>query len=246
MKFKNVPKHREAHHKVGGSLKEAVFGFNDGVVSTFAVIAGLTGGLVESKTVLLGALATLVAGAFSMGLGTYLGSKAEKELYERERKRELHEMKHLPEIERQEIYEIYEAKGFKGEFLDKVVDQIISDQKLWLETMMKEELGFAEEPPKPALDGIVMSTAFTVGSAIATLPYIFPKLRVLHFDIYGLPEIFMSSLILSIIGLLFVGGFKTKFTGKNILLSALETLLVGIVAAGGTYGVGLLFGATVG
>ena len=219
--------HYEKHLRVGGVLKEAVFGFNDGVVSTFAIIAGMTGGGAEQKTILLAALATLVAGAFSMGLGTYLGSKSEKDHYESELKREKYEMKYLPEVEKQEIRDIFAAKGFKGELLEKVVAQIINDPKIWLETMMVEELGFAQSPPSPALNGITMSGAFIVGSLFPTLPYFF------HDD-----RIFYISLGLGILGLLFAGGLKTKFTGRNIFVSALETLAVGAIAAAGTYMVG--------
>lgn len=221
----------ESHSKIGGLLKEAVFGFNDGLVSTFAVIAGLTGGLVENKTVLLAALATLIAGAFSMGLGTYIGSKAELDLYESERKREIYEMKHMPEVERQEIRDIYRAKGFEGELLEKIVAKITGNPELWLKTMMIEELGFAEKPPKPGFNGIIMSIAFIFGALIPTFPYFFSS-----------TVIFIWSLSLSIVGLLAAGGFKTRFTKKNFILSALESLIVGALAAGGSFGVGVLLG----
>lgn len=226
--------HHEFHQKIGGFLKEAVFGFNDGVVSTFAVIAGLTGGLVENKTILLAALATLVAGAFSMGLGTYLGSKAEKEHYESERQRELYEMEHVPEIERQEIRDIYTAKGFTGKLLEDVVEKITSDPDVWLKTMMTDELGFAEAPPKPGINGLVMCAAFVAGSLMPTLPYFFTA---------SSPRfMFMASLGAASIALLLAGGFKTRFTKRNIFLSALETFLVGALAAGGSYGIGVLIG----
>ncbi|MBI5413381.1 VIT1/CCC1 transporter family protein [Candidatus Peregrinibacteria bacterium] len=241
--------HIELHSKIGGSLKEAVFGFNDGVVSTFAVIAGLTGGLTSEKTILLGALATLTAGAFSMGLGTFLGSKSEKDLYESERRREMDEMKNIPERERQEIRDIYEERGFKGELLEKVVDVITSDEKVWLDVMMKEELGFVENPPTPWKDGIVMSTAFVIGSFIPTLPYLLPKTRIMCIAepciqptarlIWGLPAIFIVSLGISLVGLLLAGALKTRFTRRNIFLSALESLAVGSLAAGGSYMVGI-------
>lgn len=219
--------HHEAHSKIGGLLKEAVFGFNDGLVSTFAVIAGLTGGLVENKTVLLAALATLFAGAFSMGLGTYLGSKSEKELYESERRREIYEMKHVPEIERQEIRDIYAAKGFKGKLLEDIVAHITANDTLWLETMMREELGFAEAVPKPWTNAAVMGIAFVCGSLIPTFPYFFDG-------------VFFISAILSVIGLLVAGGLKTRFTKRNPFLSAFETLAIGALAAAGSYGIGVL------
>lgn len=248
-----VQNHTEPHSTVGGLLKEAVFGFNDGVVSTFAVVAGLTGGLVEPKTVLLAALATLVAGAFSMGLGTYLGAKSEKELYESERKRELWEMDNKPEVEKQEIRDIYAARGFKGKLLEEVVHQISSNRKVWLDVMMQEELGFSDKPPNPIKHGITMSVAFVVGSFIPTLPYLFPADS--HFFCltepcaslstitrFGVPLVFILALGLSILGLLFAGGFKTRFTQRHPVLSALETLLVGAAAAGGSYWVGTIFG----
>lgn len=229
--------HTEKHSKIGGLLKEAVFGLNDGIVSTFAVIAGLTGGFVEQKTVLLAALATLFAGAFSMGLGTYIGSKSEKEMYESERKREIYEMENLPDVERQEVHDIYAAKGFKGELLEKVVNQITSDKDVWLKTMMTAELGFADEPPVPWANGLMMSVAFTIGSGLATFPYFFhwPEIT-----IFGFPVIFAAALAFSGIGLLLAGGFKTRFTQKNIFVSALETLGIGVLAAGGAYLIGVL------
>lgn len=235
--------HHESHQKIGGFLKEAVFGFNDGLVSTFAVIAGLTGGVVENKTILLAALAALFAGAFSMGVGTYLGSKAEKEHYESERKRELYEMEHVPEIERQEIRDIYAAKGFEGKLLEDVVEKITSDPSVWLKTMMTEELGFAEAPPKPRLNALVMSIAFTIGAFIPAGSYLFPDLfETSTILVTGLPNIFTISLVFSTLGLLLAGGFKTHFTRRNVFLSALETFLVGALAAGGSYGIGVLIG----
>lgn len=229
--------HIEPHRKIGGLLKEAVFGFNDGLVSTLAVTAGLTGGLAEQKTVLLAALVTLFPGAFSMGLGTYLGSKSEKEHYEKERKREMYEMEHMPEVERQEIRDIYSAKGFKGKLLDEIVAHITGNDELWLSTMMREELGFAESPPKPGVNGLVMAAAFTVGGIIPALPFFFTSQK----NIGGLPLLFWWALAASAAGLLLVGGLKTRFTGKSVLWSALETLGIGALAAVGSYGIGLLF-----
>lgn len=236
--------HPEKHLKIGGNLKEAVFGFNDGVVSTFAVIAGLTGGAIANSTVLLAALATLTAGAFSMGLGTYLGSKSEKDHYENERKREIWEMDNLPERETQEIRDIYLAKGFKGELLEKVVAKITSDRKIWLETMMVDELGFAQVPPDPVKNGVTMSISFVIGSAIATSPYLVSILTgwLSGIGIFGLQSVFVLCLGVSIFGLLTAGALKTKFTGKNIFLSAAETLLVGALAGGGSFAVGMLYG----
>lgn len=236
----DIYKHEEEHVMVGGLLKEAVFGFNDGVVSTFAVVAGMTGGLADQKIVLLAALATLIAGAFSMGLGTYLGSKSETDLYHNERQREIYEMEFKPDMERHEIREIYKKRGFKGKLLEDVVNQITNNPKVWLETMMTEELGFAGKPDDPVKNGLTMSVSFVVGSAIPTIPY-FLKPQILSSNPHFL---FYISLVASVIGLLFAGAFKTKFTGKNKIVSAIETLLVGASAATGSFLIGLLLGQT--
>lgn len=140
-------------------------------------------------------------------------------------------MEHLPEVERQEIHDIYAAKGFKGKLLEEIVAHITSNDKLWLETMMREELGFAESPPKPGLNGIVMSVSFIVGALIPTIPYF---LKIATFDLF-----YISSM-LSLIGLFAAGAFKTKFTKKNIFFSAIETLAVGALAALGAYGIGVV------
>lgn len=235
--------HTEPHAKnLGGLLKETVFGFNDGVVSTFAVIAGLSGAATDHNTILLASLSTLLAGGFSMGLGTYLGSKSEKDLYETELAREKYEMKHLPEVERQEIVDIYSAKGFKGKLLDDVVNHIVSDDKLWLDTMMREELGFAEKPPSPGLNGVFMSISFIIGSLIATTPYFFPEGTPIQSGVFdGMSTSFMYSIGAAVNALLIIGGLKTYFTRKNVVLSALETLSIGVLSAVATYATGLLF-----
>ena len=176
-----------------------------------------------------------------MGLGTYLGSKSEKELYESERRREIWEMDNMPDIERQEIRDIYAAKGFSGKLLEDVVAQITGDRDVWLETMMKDELGFASQPPRPGINGVVMAISFVAGSAIPTAPYLFENTEVFEMGPLGsVPALFVFSFALSGAGLLLAGGIKTKFTKKNILFSALETLAVGALAAVGSYGIGVL------
>jgi len=230
-----ILQHEIGHHNptVGGYLREIVFGFNDGVISTFAIIAGLYGGTASQSTILLAALATMVAGAFSMGLGTYLGNKSARDLYLSEIQRELKEMEEVPEIERQEIRDIYSTKGFKGELLEKVVDTITSDKKVWLDTMMRDELGFGDEPEHPSKLAASMAIAFIVGSAMATSPYF----------LEGTPlSIFYWSAGASIMSLTLIGWLKTYFTQLNPLLSIAETLGVGIMAAGGAYAVGILIG----
>lgn len=227
--------HHESHSKIGGLLREAVFGFNDGLVSTIALIAGLSGAFIDHSIVLIAGVAEMFAGAFSMGLGTYLGNKAEREVYKSEVEREKWEMEHKPDLEREEIREIYRARGFTGELLEKVTDVITSDKKVWLEVMMQEELGFAKDggAHDPKKHGLAMGIAFVIGAAFPLLPYILQES----------PKTFPVALIISGIALLVIGGLKTYFTKRPAWQSALETFIIGVLASAGSYGIGLLIGA---
>lgn len=147
----------------------------------------------------------------------------------------------MREVEVQEIRDIYMAKGFQGKLLEDVVQQIVSDRKVWLQVMMTEELGFASAPPRPGLNGIVMSVSFVIGSFICTFPYLLPKLSSVEMS-FNFSANFWLSFVLTGVGLLFAGAFKTKFTGKNIFASAFETLVVGALAAGGSYLIGIALG----
>lgn len=228
-----VPQHHETHSKIGGLIREAVFGFNDGLVSTVALIAGLSGALIDHSIVLLAGVAEMFAGAISMGLGTYLGTKSENEVYRSELEREKWEMENKPDVEREEIRQIYRERGFRGELLEKVTEVITSDKKVWLKVMMHEELGFTKEAIQdPVKHGFTMGAAFIVGALFPLTPYLFLE----H------PKTFSISIIVSGIALLAVGGLKTYFTNRPVWKSALETLFIGIIAAGISFGVGVLLG----
>lgn len=220
----------EQHTRIGGLLREAVFGFNDGLVSTIALIAGLQGALIEHSIVLLAGIAEMFAGAFSMGLGTYLGNKAEYEVYKNELEREKWEMEHKPEVEREEIREIYRARGFSGELLEKVTDVITSDKKVWLEVMMQEELGFAKDgiAHDPKKHGLTMGVSFVVGAVIPLAPYLLAATE----------KTFAVSLALGGIALVSIGAIKTYFTKRPVWKSSLETFFIGVLASGGSYLIG--------
>lgn len=222
--------YQERHTKIGGLLREAVFGFNDGLISTVALIAGLQGAFLSHSIILLAGIAEMFAGAFSMGLGTYLGNKTEYEVYKTELSREKWEVENKPEVEREEIREIYRARGFHGELLEKVTDVITSDKKVWIEVMMQEELGFAKGGLRysPEKHGVAMGSAFMIGAIIPLLPYLFIKTE----------QAFFITLIFAAISLLVIGALKTYFTKRPIWKSALETLMIGILASAASYGIG--------
>src|SRR3989338_2363842 len=110
--------HSEQHIKSGSYIREFILGFNDGLVSTFSLVAGVTGANVANRIVIIASLAGLAAGSTSMGLNNYISSKSQIEFYKSEIEREKYEIETLPELEREEIVEIYKSKGFKGKILD--------------------------------------------------------------------------------------------------------------------------------
>lgn len=123
------------------SIQDFVYGATDGAVTTFAVVAGVIGAALSPSIVLILGFANLFADGFSMAIGNYLGSKSQREFIEKERKKEEWEIDNLVEQEKQEIKDIYMKKGFKAELLDEIVNVITSRRKVWIDTMMREELG---------------------------------------------------------------------------------------------------------
>src|SRR3989338_4659463 len=127
----------EAWHSPGGrAIREVVFGFNDGMVSTVGFVVGVAAALSDPRIVLITGLAEVMAGGFSMFFGSYLSTKNQREFFEQEIERERYEIREMPEKEREEIRRIYEAKGFKGGDLEMVVNHITSDNNVWLKCMM--------------------------------------------------------------------------------------------------------------
>ena len=126
------------------SIEEFVYGATDGAVTTFAVVAGVVGAALSPSIILILGFANLFADGFSMAVGNYLGAKSQKEFIERKRRREEWEIDNLVEQEKQEIKDIYTQKGFKAELLNEIVNVITATRKVWIDTMMREELGLIE------------------------------------------------------------------------------------------------------
>src|SRR5437764_767026 len=136
---------RERWHRArsGERLRNCVFGTSDGLVTVLAFVAGVSASLAQRKLVLLAGLSEMFAGALSMGLGAFLGARAERDLYRRERAREEREVREVPHLERDELRAIYRKKGFEGEGLERVIAVLTADRERWVETMMAEELGLS-------------------------------------------------------------------------------------------------------
>ncbi|PVY42233.1 VIT1/CCC1 transporter family protein [Pontibacter virosus] len=215
-------------------ISEFVYGGIDGAITTFAVVAGAEGANLGIAVVIILGLANLIADGFSMSVGNYFSTKASRDNFDRHKAREYWEVEHLGETEKQEIREIYEAKGFKGDLLNQVVEVITADKDVWVDTMMKEELEMTKDGKTPIKTASVTFISFIIVGSIPLLAYIFAGL---DSGIDG-AELFLYSSVLTGIAMTIVGALKSIVTERNILAGIAETLLLGGMAAMLAYFVG--------
>jgi VIT1/CCC1 family predicted Fe2+/Mn2+ transporter len=225
---KIVEKAREAieegekwHSRV--SVREIVFGFNDGSVSTLAFLAGVVGGALGRSEVLISGVSAVIAGAVSMALGAYISSKSEIDHHRSEIEKEKEEVEELPDVEKEELRQIYQKKArFTEKELNDIINRITEDKKTWVDLMMKEELGLFEERfENPAKVGMTMFAAFIVGGLAPLTPFFVTPTTEL-----GL--IFACSVTFA--SLFIIGIWKTTFTRRGWASSGTEMVLIGIVA----------------
>lgn len=214
-------------------LRDFIYGAIDGAVTTFAVVAGVEGASLDEKVVIILGGANLVADGFSMAASNFLGSRAERQRREGARREEQLHIRVVPEGEREEIRQIFAAKGFEGRDLERVVEVITSDPELWTETMMSEELGFGPTEPNEYRAAAATLVAFlTVG---------FLPLLVFVYDVAAPGDVehaFRWSALMTGVAFFVVGALKARFVDQAWWRSALETLAVGGAAAVLAYAAG--------
>lgn len=209
------------------NISDAVLGAIDGCITTFAVVSGSFGaGFPSSVAITLG-FANLFADGFSMAVSNYESSKAEEEYFDSIKKMEERHINVVPEGEREEIRQIYASKGFNGELLEKIVDTITADRKIWLEVMLVEEHELSKTSPKPWVSAGVTFTAFVLVGAVPLIPYIASSI--------SMYEQFIISTFLAGAMFFLIGMLKSLALKKPILLSGLLTLLTGGTAAALAY-----------
>jgi VIT1/CCC1 family predicted Fe2+/Mn2+ transporter len=214
-------------------IGEFVYGGIDGSVTTFAVVAGSAGAGLDSSVVIILGFANLIADGFAMSVGSYLSNKSELERFEKHEKVEYWEVDNLPEKEREEVKEIYAAKGFEGELLEQVVDVITADKKRWVDVMMKEELGMIKEEKSPIKMGAVTFLSFIIVGFIPLLVYV-----VDYISDNDVTQPFLISIILTSAAFILIGWLKSSVNQTNALRSIIETLMLGAIAAALSYLVG--------
>ncbi|MFQ5920722.1 MAG: VIT1/CCC1 transporter family protein [Nitrososphaerales archaeon] len=223
------PRHAEPHIKEISSVRDLVFGFGDGVNTSLGIVAGVGAAEVSTGIVILAALVGMFTGAKAMAVQNYLAVKSQREILQSEIKREIYEIENLPDKEREEIEDIYKAKGFEGEELKKVVDKITSDKDVWLKTMLTEELGLnlaiAGNPLKSAF---VMFGSFLLGGILPIIPFFF---------IGGFPAL-MIAIGVSLSSSFIVGAVKSRMARKNWAKGGIEMAGLGTGIALIGYGIG--------
>jgi len=219
------------HQKVSGKyLGDFVYGANDGLITTFSVVAGALGASFPTTVVMVLGLANILADGFSMGAGNYLAIRSENDYKKGQRKKEAWEIDNLRPIEIQEIREIYYNKGFRDAQLEDVIKTITSNKEVWLDDMMKYELGIAEEElENPVKHGLATFVAFIISGTIPLLAF------VLGFPVKS--AIFIS-IILTAISMFSVGAFRQLISPVKWYKGGLENLFVGLLAGGAAYLVG--------
>ena len=211
-----------------------IYGSIDGAVTTFAIVAGVMGAGLSPGIILILGFANLFADGFSMAVANFQASKARNEYVEMKRKQEEWEIDHLEEQEKDEIRDIYRKKGFKDELLEEVVRTITSRRKVWVDTMMKEELGLIEDEKRP-LDGSISTfIGFNLVGLIPLIPFMLYMLigTTSNHDAFAYSTIMVAS------AFFMVGMIKGKIVKKSKIMSGLFTLMIGGVAAIVAYVVG--------
>jgi VIT1/CCC1 family predicted Fe2+/Mn2+ transporter len=213
-------------------LPEMVYGSIDGIVTTFAVVAGSAGAGLSIQIVLILGVANLLADGLSMSIGAFLSKKSEIDNYNKHLKVEEWEIDNMPDVERKEVEDIYRAKGFEGAELEMVVNRITSNRQVWLQTMMHDELGLMKEDKSPFKAGLFTFMAFVVAGAIPLVSYV----ATLTNQVEASP-FFVSSLF-TFIAFVLIGAAKNFVTQAGYMRSIAETVGLGVIAALTAYALG--------
>jgi VIT1/CCC1 family predicted Fe2+/Mn2+ transporter len=211
-----------------------IYGSIDGAVTTFAIVAGVVGASLSPGIILILGFANLFADGFSMAAANYQASKTRNEYIEMKRKQEEWEIDNLEEQEKEEIRDIYSKKGFKDELLEEIVRIITSRRKVWVDTMMKEELGLIEDEKKPLDSSISTFVGFNLIGLIPLIPF----MVFMAIGVDPNSEAFFYSIIFVVSAFFIVGVIKGKIVKKSKIRSGVYTLIIGGIAATVAYLIG--------
>jgi len=223
--------HHDPHHGEF-RLSDVILGGQDGLVNVLGVILGVAAATSDTRIVIAAGLAATFAESISMGAVAYTSTLAENDLYHSEREREYRHIHLAPDVEVEEIRDIYRKKGFDGETLEKIVDVITSNQDVWVNVMMSEE--FQLTPPeksKAVRSALLVGFSALIGSFIPLFPFFFWTVKLS----------IILSIIIAALTLFIVGVYKARVTVGKPVRSGVEMAIIGTLSALAGYVVGLIF-----
>lgn len=225
--------HVERHFTATEAVRDVVIGMSDGLTVPFALAAGLSAAVTSSSLIVTAGLAEVAAGAIAMGLGGYLAAKTDIEHFDAEVARERREIAEVPHREVAEVERVMRGFGLEGEPLERVMAAITADRDRWVEFMMRFELGIERPDPRRAFtSAFTIGGAYIVGGLVPLVPYML---------VPAVPDAMVWSVISTGVALLAFGAIKGRFTGMNLVRSAVQTLVVGGLAAGAAFGLAHAF-----
>jgi VIT1/CCC1 family predicted Fe2+/Mn2+ transporter len=220
----------------GGSLRAAVFGVNDGLVSNTSLVMGMAGAAVSNDVVFLTGVAGLLAGAFSMAAGEFISMRTQREMFEHQIAQEKEELALYPEEEAEELALIYEARGLPIDEARSVAQKLIADPKTALDALAREELGLNPEELGSSIGAAFWSfLAFSSGAFLPLLPFL-----------AGASSPVPLAAIIAAFALFGVGAAMSLFSGRNAFFGGARMLAIGAVAGAATFFIGRLFGVVTG
>ena len=232
---KHIPRHQhiERHFTGGETVRDVVIGMSDGLTVPFALAAGLSGAVAGTRVVVIAGLAEIAAGSIAMGLGGYLAARSDAEHYESERAREEREVVELPDEEEREVAEILKTYGMSNEEARPVVAAMAKRPQAWIDFMMRFELGLEKPEPKRAvISAATIAASYIAGGFIPLAPYMI--LKQAH------PALAFSVAV-TLVALAVFGFVKGRYTGARPFRSAIQTVVIGGLAASAAFGLARLF-----
>jgi len=223
--MKETHLHLEEHLQSSDLLTDIVIGMSDGLTVPFALAAGLSGAVQGNVNLIwIAGIAEIAAGSIAMGLGGFLAGKTEQDHYASELKNEYWELVHKREVEIEEVRKVFLEWGLSASTAEEATQEIIKDEKRWVDFMMKHELGLTEPDPKRARrSAFNIGFSYIVGGLIPLTPYFFVESAM---------EGLKLSALITLICLYIFGYFKSKMTGVNAWVGGLKVMMIGALAAG--------------
>lgn len=219
--------HIEEHFTGSETVRDVVIGMSDGLTVPFALAAGLAGAVSNHWLIVVGGIAEIAAGSIAMGMGGYLAAQSDADSYRAELRREEQEIDAVPDIERDEVRDIFAGYGLEGTSLEAATSAITANRHAWLRFMMREELGLEEPHPGRALrSSLTIGGSYVAGGILPLLPYFWP---------IPIATALILSAAITLVALGIFGWVKGMFTGLAPAKSAFQTMLVGGTAAGAAY-----------